>query len=609
MSLDTSPTITPVIGTSFADIISGTDRSEILSGRAGDDTILANGGSDIAYGGSGDDLIYGNSGSDTLYGGGGPRYINMAQLVITEDYSGSVTFLNEGAGYRNTLGMYKVDPDGTVRDIEILFANASKEGSGGDLIGGESAVDVDLQANDQIGFFILSNGFSRNAATLLTSGSYELRNEAGEAGNILTDTSLTLWHIDAVTGAQTEISTQYDKDVFHSAVLEENQYQPNPDNYLHTVGHVDTQTGLITLGFEDLKFGGDNDYDDTVFSFDVGQSNAQVLDPNLSYSSGGEIVFTYDAFGNRVDENGVILPDENDHLIGGSGNDTLFGMVGHDILEGGSGSDTLKGNSGDDMLYGGRSADILFGGKGADSLYGGSANDTLKGGSGNDLLDGGSSFDTLYGGSGDDFLFGGGNFDELYGGSGNDTLDGGRGNDTLSAGSGNDILIGGTGTDALTGGAGNDTLYGGTGSDRLKGGSGDDTLSGGNGKDYLNASSGDDVLYGGAGNDRLYLGAGNDIASGGAGADRFIFRSEDMDGGTDTITDLKCDGSENDTLDLRALDLLVGYSDAEAWQAANCTLLENGDVLVAVQANTITLTDSYNLGAEFVEQVWDSMVF
>ncbi|HEY4665339.1 MAG TPA: type I secretion C-terminal target domain-containing protein, partial [Comamonas sp.] len=59
------------------------------------------------------------------------------------------------------------------------------------------------------------------------------------------------------------------------------------------------------------------------------------------------------------------------------------------------GNETLLGGKGDDILYGQGGNDILDGGEGADILYGGTGNDTLIGGKG---------FDTLVGGAGDDIF-------------------------------------------------------------------------------------------------------------------------------------------------------------------------------------------------------------
>ena len=542
--------ITPIFGTREADTLFGNGRSEVFSGRQGDDTVYARSGSDELFGGSGDDTLRGESGNDILYGGGGPSFVDMTALTITEDVTGRVTFLGEGAGYRNALGIYKVDEDGTISDVDILFPNASKVGSGGNLVPGESAVDVPLSAGDQIGFFIVSNGYGRGAdnARLLADleGTFELRAPDGSPGNLHTHDELRLFHIDAETGDATGVRSQYGYDIYHSAAYPETDYAPNPDNFPHTVGRVNSVTGEIILGFEDLRGGGDRDYDDTVFSFDVGVSNARVLDPNIPHNEGGDDVDpVIDG-----DTGDVTAASENDFLYGGNGADQIFGMAGNDTADGGNGADKIWGNSGADTLSGGAGADTLSGGGDNDTLYGGTGNDSLDGNSGDDFLFGEDGDDGLIGSSGNDQLFGGSGNDDLSGGSGDDQLDGGVGNDTLAGGTGADVLTGGSGTDRLDGGKGDDQLDGGDGGDRLKGGSGADQLTGGEGKDYLNGGSSDDSLDGGDGNDCLLGEKGSDVLTGGLGDDTFVFRFSDADGSTDSITDF----SAGDKIELRGFD-------------------------------------------------------
>ncbi|MCT4559256.1 MAG: type I secretion protein [Pelagimonas sp.] len=301
-----------------------------------------------------------------------------------------------------------------------------------------------------------------------------------------------------------------------------------------------------------------------------GDAGDDRLHGGAGFDATGGVVSVYDMLGLRYDLDGNLLDAEDDDLMGGDGADTLAGSAGHDtlrggaqddLLSGGSGADHLMGDAGDDTLSGGSQADRLDGGSGHDSLEGGSGDDTLTGGagadrldgnSGDDVLDGGRGADALTGGTGADQLFGASGADSLDGGSGDDNLNGGTGDDTLSGGSGQDVLAGGEGQDRLRGGGGGDHLSGDAGRDNLNGGSGADTLLGGEGNDYLNGSSGNDVLSGGGGRDRLYLGAGDDTATGGAGADRFIFRSNDLDGGTDVIADFSI--VEGDLVDLRPLN-------------------------------------------------------
>lgn len=371
-----------------------------------------------------------------------------------------------------------------------------------------------------------------------------------------------------------------------------------------------------------------------------GEGDDQLFGGNAN-PAGPPITYTYDALGNRYDANGTLMPEENDILFGGAGADFIHGGAGNDQLDGGvdsdelvggSGFDTLQGGEGDDqlsggsendLLQGGDGNDILIGGTGQDDLQGDAGADSLRGGEGDDRMNGGAGDDVLNGGLGDDHLDGGQGDDILEGSTGNDilidgyganTLDGGSGHDHLTGGTGVDVLIGGSGDDVLSGGGardvlkggtGNDTLDGGADKDKLYGGSGNDVINGGSGSDYINASKGDDVVDAGAGRDKIMLGAGNDIATGGADADWFVFRSEDTDGGTDTILDFTCDGTENDRLDFRMLDFLASGQSQQDWITQN--VVQNADYSVTIDTVdlTVNLLDHNDQMEDFFFQVCD----
>ncbi|WP_256577352.1 immunoglobulin-like domain-containing protein [Pseudomonas sp. R11(2017)] len=78
--------------------------------------------------------------------------------------------------------------------------------------------------------------------------------------------------------------------------------------------------------------------------------------------------------------------DGADTLMGGGGNDIIFGQGGNDYLDGGKGNDILLGGTGNDTLLGGEGNDLLFGGAGNDTLIGGKGNDILSGGAGADTF-------------------------------------------------------------------------------------------------------------------------------------------------------------------------------------------------------------------------------
>lgn len=99
-----------------------------------------------------------------------------------------VIFFSEIVDYKNMIGMYKIVEDGMISDVSLLFVNVLKYDSGGELILGEFSVDIDVDLNDQFGFFILLDGYVCNSDKLLfDDGSFVLCNVDGEIGNVLCD--------------------------------------------------------------------------------------------------------------------------------------------------------------------------------------------------------------------------------------------------------------------------------------------------------------------------------------------------------------------------------------------------------------------------------------
>lgn len=111
-----------------------------------------------------------------------------------------------------------------------------------------------------------------------------------------------------------------------------------------------------------------------------------------------------DADGNADDGE----PGENDNVLplapGGFAQLFIVGGRGDDRLFGGGGVWGLVGMAGDDLLVGGPRSDELFGGAGHDTVWGEAGNDFLLGGRGDDLLVGGTGRDWVGGLRGDDTL-------------------------------------------------------------------------------------------------------------------------------------------------------------------------------------------------------------
>ena len=224
-------------------------------------------------------------------------------------------------------------------------------------------------------------------------------------------------------------------------------------------------------------------------------------------------------------------------LVGGTGNDTLFGGGGNDtyLFALNDGIDTINEDGGSNGGAGTDLITIMANGAALSSL---NFFDTVAGAGGNLVIDyNGQQITVINEFNGDSHFtvenltfFGGASYLGYDLGSVTYSLNGGASNPIRVGDSADNTLSGGLGRDLIFGNAGNDTITGGGGTDLLVGGAGNDTVTGG---------IGDDVLVGGT---------GNDILTGGGGNNRFVF-AEAGPANVDTITD----HSTKDVIDLSPL--------------------------------------------------------
>jgi len=82
-----------------------------------------------------------------------------------------VTFVHEGAGYKNVLGFYSYPTDNPptspsdIDSITIVFPNASYHGSGGGLYAGDKVKLGTYPPNTTIGFALMANGWKNGGVT------------------------------------------------------------------------------------------------------------------------------------------------------------------------------------------------------------------------------------------------------------------------------------------------------------------------------------------------------------------------------------------------------------------------------------------------------------
>ncbi len=142
-----------------------------------------------------------------------------------------ITFVHEGAGYKNALGFYTYNlnnPPESVDDINnltIIFPNLSYRGSGGGLRSGDQVHLGRFNSNTGIGWFLVPDGYQNNSNTVEESGKDQIK---------------------------------FSNKNFNDFTTESNQS--------HIVTLKDDARDLLLIGIEDIdRPGGDKDFNDAVF--------------------------------------------------------------------------------------------------------------------------------------------------------------------------------------------------------------------------------------------------------------------------------------------------------------------------------------------------------
>ncbi|QRM31522.1 calcium-binding protein [Microvirga sp. VF16] len=533
-----------LIGSTFADHLTGDAASNGLHGYSGHDTLLGQAGADTLDGGVGDDTLLGGAGADHLIGSYGIDWASYADAI--QGVNASLADGRGGFGSLSGGGAAAVgDTYDNVENLEgshgcdVLAGDAGAnwlKGIGGDdILQGGGGADT-LEGGAGFNWASYANATSGVVANLAASAA-----NAGEAHGDIYIAIRGLQgsqHADRLTGdrsgAGSALSGLGGNDILSAWAGNSHLDGGDGDDILQS-----------NLGADVLVGGAGSDW----ASYANATSGVTANLANRWANTGEAAGDVY------LDIRGLQGSQHGDHLMGDAtarGN-ALAGLGGNDTLDGGYGGDHLDGGEGDDILRGGAGADRLVGGSGTDwvsyaytmqgvsvSLANGggygvadAAGDTYDG---IENVEGSQGWDMLAGDAGANGLSGLSGNDTLLGQAGNDTLDGGVGDDTLLGGAGADHLIGSFGIDwvsyadaaggvnvSLAEGRGYHGSLGGGGADaagdtydnieNLEGSHGHDVLAGNAGSNWLKGIGGDDILQGGWGADTLDGGAGFNWAS------------------------------------------------------------------------------------------------
>lgn len=204
---------------------------------------------------------------------------NREHLSFDHDHEVQIKFVTEGAGYKNTFGMYTIAEDGTIENVQILEENLSGSGSGvfggGTYNAGDVIADLGtVPAGTEIGFFIIANGANRNNGIFkhndIENGTLEFRNTStGDVSTITDNANETKLYFTNDSGDVIALRGHTWHSSFESL---------NSDGAVHAVSGTN-ENGNLTIGFEDLKNLGDADFNDVVIEMVVAPATEVVLDP------------------------------------------------------------------------------------------------------------------------------------------------------------------------------------------------------------------------------------------------------------------------------------------------------------------------------------------
>ena len=227
--------------------------------------------------------------------------VDPSNMTLSAATPVTVTFQKEAAGNHNMIGTYQYDSNGNVIAGSVKFvwldASANNEGVLGssmvkDFLGYSQSNSISLgtmAAGTHVGFFAISNGANDSGnKTLLTNAAAGTNNQTAAMAAIASQLSIKL---DANGNGHVYVgNSQMNGDVFFTHNKTLNTDFNGSSDIDHMASGVSANLAhQIVVGVEDLAGGGDKDFNDVVFSVDLGTYNVNKmtqssLQPTVDFS-------------------------------------------------------------------------------------------------------------------------------------------------------------------------------------------------------------------------------------------------------------------------------------------------------------------------------------
>lgn len=493
-------------------------------------------------------------------------------LKIGYNTSVTISMVESGAGYNNSLGAYTIDVDGTLKSAQMIYGNVKDP-----LALDKSVAKIEktivqnektiARYNDDI---VRLQGQAeklsspKNAEKLLKV-QQQINDKLDSIAKLqekVTQHRLEIASLEAQAKGTYELDVQSGHEIGFFIIADGNRVNSNYAAYdlengtlefIYRFGKADERAAKITDSAADISLVYKNGEQISIIKGNIYHTTTEQTthtingDGKLHAVAGlagaddpdtirigfedlkglGDADYNDVVFDVRIDSSAITIPatlfinditgtNAAETLVGTERNDHIQALGGNDVLVGSAGEDTLDGGTGNDTVdYSQMDGAVTVYLTHDYTLKANGSRDTLIsiehviGSRYNDTLILNRYNNIAYGGAGDDIIHARDGNDTVYGEDGNDRLYGMDGDDTLYGGAGDDRLYGDN-TDTDLTGTGNDSLYGGAGNDMLWGHSGDDLLDGGDGNDQMYGMEDNDTFIGGQGNDLMDGGSGFD---------------------------------------------------------------------------------------------------